>query len=301
MHKNPSYRILFAAALLLCACTANEREHYEPDVRLSFDPVLLPAAKSGIAEEFSTSSDIFVDAWEYPANSGLKAAELFLSAETVRFNGEEWLASREILWPTMSHRLAVLASSPAAKAVSANLEEGIHFQGVDVEASQADLLYTELLSGLSKLNGGVVNLPFHHAMCYVDFAMRTNAREGEKVEVTSLSMVSLSTVGDFYSLKDPQWTATGSNHEVQFFSGNQLVGATNTPVGEGMWMIPQLVDSEVKVSLEYTNANDFSLHEWLLSAKFQKRLLPGRHYTITLSFFPDEEELRLDETYLQSL
>lgn len=302
MIKNPSYCLLIAAALL-CACTRTERDSYEPDVRLSFDPILMPATRSNTADAFPVDAQITVDAWDYPIDKGLEAGKIFLPAAKVSYNGEEWLpGGDEVMWPASNRNLAVLASCPNGKALSSDLENGVHFRVDDILSDQTDLLYTGLLDGLNKKYGGVVDLPFNHALCYVDFAMRTNAREGETVEVTDVSLVSLATAGDFNSLKEPQWTISGGTKEVAFFSGSVMVGATNTAVGTGMWVIPQFVESEVKVSLEYTmNSGTFHLHEGLMSAKFRKRFLPGRHYTITLSFFPDGEKLILDESYFQSL
>jgi len=302
MTNKASYYIAIIAAALLAGCTLNDPDEWEQDVLLTFDPVLLVASKADAPTgEYPTDQPFGVDAWDYPVK-GSGSSHLFLSAAKVSFDGSVWAPAGGVLWPSKKRQVSFLAHSPFGKAASVSLDGGgVVFSGVDVLADQTDLLYSDLLEGLSKTGGGVVNVPFRHALCYVDFAMRTNALAGDKVEVKSVSLMELSTTGSFNSLPQPIWKDLGTAHEVQYFAGSKEIGGSAQVLGPGMWTIPQAVETYVHVTLVHTLGNGIVQAYTMDSEKLSKHMEPGRHYTITVTYLPEEGKVRLDETLYQGL
>lgn len=287
----------------LSACSRVENTGTEEAVQLRFDPVILPATKADVPGEYPADVPFGVQAWDYSLGKDSAAGEVFLDNARVTQIGGEWVPGEGLLWPGVGRQLAVLAYSPYGKAAQpVSLQEGIRFEAVDTEKDQTDLLFTELRQDLHRHDGGVVNLPFRHALCYVDFAIRTNALSTERVEVRSLSLVSVATQGSFRSLPEPEWTLSGAPHSVTFFQGLKYIGATNTLLpGSGAWVLPQTLKSAVRVELDYTAPNGDIIPFALESEPMVKTLEPGRQYTIVLSYLSGEEVLEVDSTQRQSL
>ena len=309
MNPCSAYRLRLTAPILAaclgiaCACSRVENTGQEEAVQLRFDPVLLAASKADVPGEYPADVPFGAQVWDYAVGMDVTAGSVFLdNGEVERINGE-WMPGNGLLWPGTDKLLAVLAYSPYGKASQpVSLQEGIRFEAVDTEKDQTDLLYTDLREDLHRHDGGVVNLPFRHALCYVDFAIRTNALSTERVEIRSLSLTAITTEGSFRSLPEPEWTLTGSRHAVTFFTGLKYIGPTNTPLpGSGAWVLPQIVNSSVRVELDYTAPNGDIVPFTLETEPFQKVLEPGRQYTIVLSYLSGEEVLEVDETHRQSL
>lgn len=288
----------------LQACSRIENYGVEETVQLRFDPVILTATKADTHTEYPADVPFGVQMWDYALEQDPAEGIVFLDNARVTQTDGEWVPGDGVLWPGIDRNLAVLAYSPYGKASKAiTREEGVCFDAVDTEKDQTDLLYTELRHGLHRNNdGGVVNLPFRHALCYVDFAVRTNARDEEHVEVRSLSLLTLATEGSFQSLPMPEWTLTGVPHKVTFYSGLKLIGASNTLLpGSGAWVLPQAVRSIVHADLDYTAPNGDILPYSIESEPLVKILEPGRHYTIVLSYISGDEILEVVEVNRQSL
>lgn len=301
MTGNSAYRLgMMLLSLLLLACVHQETDHGEVDVELVFEPVVSALTKADAPVGAYPEGESFgVDLWSYPA--GTEQWTSFLSDEKISFDGEKWRPQEPLRWPSVTHRLAVQAWAPYGHSVVRSISEGIGFDGVDLEREQTDLLYTEQFRDLSKAPGAVVSLPFRHALCYVDFAMRTNAMESETITIRRVSMAAIYTRGDFRSLPEPHWTALGERHEVEFFSGEVSLSAVNQPLGGGRWTLPQVVGSLIRVELDYTDSNGITLHETVETNLMDKLLEPGRQYTLTLSYLPREGQLLLDDSFLKEL
>jgi hypothetical protein len=301
--KVKRFSLILLLVMALPACSRIENMGVEETVQLRFDPVILAASKADVPGEYPADVPFGVQVWDYDLAKEPTSGTVLLDNAQVTFTGGEWVPGNGVLWPGMDRNLAVLAYSPYGRAASVNLQEGIRFEAVNTDTDQTDLLYTDLRQGLHRNNdGGVVNLPFRHALCYVDFAIRTNALESERVEVRSLSLLSLYTEGDFQSLPEPGWSLTGTPHKVTFYKGLKLVRATNTLLPDsGAWVLPQAVKSIVHADLDYTAPNGDILPYSIESEPLVKILEPGRHYTIILSYLSGNEVLEVDEIHRQGL
>ena len=289
------------AALLLpllpCACTRIISTGEKPEVWLRFDPVLISATKAEEAPgEYPAGTPFGVSVWEYAAGGEATGGSVLLADTRITCREGEWTPEPGVLWPGEEQELAVLAYAPFGRAAAIDQQEGIQFQGVDMEKEQTELLYTDFREGLTRDHGGVVNLPFRHALAYVDFSLRTNAMASQKVEVRGIRLLSLYTKGSFHSLPQPEWTLSDAAHSVSFFTGKQEVIAENKVVsGSGAWVLPQIIQSTVEVSLDFT-AGGITSNLTLTSEPLVKRFEDGRHYTIVLSYLPEVNKLELDET-----
>ena len=293
--------ILACVIYALCACSRVESTGVEDTVQLRFDPVLLAVSKADIPGEYPADVPFGAQVWDYRIGKDASSGDVFLDDARITQNNGEWGPVPGILWPGVERELAVLAYSPFGKAAAVNMTEGVQFESVNTSVDQTDLLYTELRQGLHRNDGGVINLPFRHALCHVDFAMRTNASSDERVEIRSLSLSAIATEGSFHSLPEPVWTLTGSAPPVAFFTGLKLIRATNTELpGSGAWVIPQTVSAIVRAELDYTDPSGHIYTFTLESEPFVKIFEPGRQYTLILSFLPETETLELDDTHRQN-
>lgn len=301
MTRKFSYGLLLTAALLLSvvSCTENYRMGYEEDVPLTFDPALNELCRAAQPSgEYPDGQDFGVSVWDYNAGSAQSQWMAFLPDAKVSLNDGKWTPEGDLLWPSKSRLIAVLAHSPYGKASSISIANGIEFKGVDVSTDQTDLLYTELVRDQAKTSGAVC-LPFRHALCYLDFAMRTNLSQSKSVEVRRLALKTIYTAGDFRSLPEPEWTAKGSAHEVEYFRGSAFLGLSNKTLEPGLWTIPQNLQSVVCVDLAYTDSNGILQYLSLESEPLTKMLEPGRHYTVSLSFNTEDLTLILNESFNQ--
>ena len=262
--------VLGAAALLVCEC-AVDRTDYDPDMTLTFDPSLV-------------SSSFGVDVWEYPEGGDAAEGADFLRGAHIVKDGDVWAPETAVLWPSRDKRLCLLAHAPFGAASSVTLERGIEFKEVNVEDVTEELLFSDFLENVSKDNGGVIPVSFHQALCHVDFKMRTDAFPEEKVEVKSLSILSLCTSGDFRSLPSPEWTVTGTPCEKQLFNGDFLAKGEPTVICEGLRVIPQRIETAFSAEIDYTDTNGIPSHWSVTSNTLTKTLLPERHFTVTLTF-----------------
>ena len=292
--------LLLAAALgCLCSCTRAQRDTYDPEVELRFDPVLLVATRSD--GRFPEDRDFGVRLWDYSPGDETPSWNGFLPLTKISFDGTKWSPASSMLWPASSRRIAVQAHFPYGRADAMDLENGICFRDVDVERDQTDLLYSDLLRNLSKDDGGVIHIPFRHALCFVDITLRTNAQAAEKVVVKNVSLLNVGTKGNFRSLPEPGWTLSGERHGIELFHGNETLGPLHRTIVSGIPMIPQVLDAPLHVTIEFTGTEGFTRTISVDSPPLNKRLECGRHYTLSLSYFPYEEELVPDNAYHQGL
>ena len=281
-------------SLAIAGCTLRIPDNNVPDVPLTFDPIMYAPVKA-TSGEYPVDKDFCATVWSYPAADGIQAAKSYLSAARVsRMNGS-WAPVPAALWPGKGNRILVLAASPYGAETDVNLESGVIFSGIDT-ADQTDLLYTDRISGLTHDDSnGVVNLPFRHALCLLDFEMRCNGATDQQATLLSVSIDQLYTRGAFTSLPEPTWTTEGEAQEAVFFVGEQNISYNNQPVGNSRWTIPQLLSSQVSITICYHETPDTEETALTLkSAPFNLLLEPGRHYTLTLSCLLDTKALKID-------
>ena len=275
--------LITALVLALTACSLNKRTPDDPDVPLRFDPVLQLPAKAAAGGEFPRDVDFGVCV--------LSGSIPWLTDTRVSWSGSDWAPVPDALWPPKGKAVSAIAYAPYGAASAAGVGIGIEFTGVDLRSSQEDLLYTEPVTGQDKFHGGIIDLPFRHALCQLDFAVRTNAGPDNEVRLNSIALKSLAMTGDFHSLPEPEWLPSDVFSRLVFFEGSAPVGATNSLIGNTLWVIPQLLDTSVEVGLLY-GREGMPLN--LESEAFTRRLECGRHYTVSLSFLPESMTIEVD-------
>lgn len=291
-------RLCISGLVLLSACTVKVPVDNSPELTLQFDPVMYVASKAETAPgQYPDGQPFGVSAWVYEPGAAWDGTEAtpFLTDARISEQGRVWEPIPGVLWPDKRHRLAFQAYAPYGAAGGIDVRTGVTFPGVDVTRNQTDLLYTAPVTGLSGESvGGVVNLPFRHALCLVDFQLRCNAAEGERAVVSGVSLDGIGCTGSFRSLPQAEWALEGDARELVFFEGSQDLGHTNHPVGEQRWVIPQFARACVAVQLVY---HDFWGNETamdLRSAPLDIPLESGRHYTFSLACALDAGTLKVD-------
>lgn len=300
MHRKTRHIGLLIAGLLslaATACTLRIPDGNAPDVPLVFDPVMyIPAKATALNGEYPADVDFSVSVWDYAQGESISAAKPLLSRAQIRRSAAGiWAPEPAVLWPAKDRRILALAASPHGSEASISTTDGIYFSGVDTAVDQTDLLYTAPQAGLSRTSGGVVNLPFRHALCLVDFSLRCNAGTGETATLLSVTLDPVICRGDFHSLPEPEWTTAGTPVEITFFQGEQEISHNNAPAGDSRWTIPQrLTTARITVKIRHKDADEKVTERTLTSSDIRFLLERGRHYTFTLSCQLDTETLKID-------
>lgn len=286
-----------AAALLAVGCV-NESDSYDPVVELGFIPAVYGSVRA--AGGCSEMEAFRVSAWSLPAGTRWSTArgraEEFLDGELVAERDGAWRTAEPLNWPGCTQRLSFIGFAPADAAAHCDRNDGVVFSGVDTSAGQARLLYTDPLPDVSKFaNGGIVPVPFRHALCEVAFRVhRVNAGGGEII-LRRIVVESLYGRGDFASLRSPQWRFEGEPAPQPFFEGEFAVAASIRDAGAARLVIPQRLACAVTVEFDYVNPFGGILAQRLSTKPLESLFEAGRRYVCTLTLAPDEVKF-LQET-----
>ncbi len=173
--------------------------------------------------------------------------------------------------------------------------EGGTFTDVDTSLTQTDLLYTDVVADRAKTeSGGVVAMPFRHALCKVDFRIKNLVTTAEKVVVRSITLDAAATRGSFRSLPVPTWQLDASRVPVRFFEGEADTDHTPREAGCPVLMLPQELAAPVTVEYDYTTAQGAVLHQRLSTKELTTCLEAGRHYSYTPSVGIDEVKFLIE-------
>lgn len=287
-----------AALLLSAGCTLDRTNDYDPEVELSFHPEMYLAAKSDINEEYPDTQPFAVCAWTLSRNSAWSEnsseAVMYLDNETAHPGDNGYRLSEPTLWPSKKERLNVIAYTPVEAFTSCTKENGAECT-YDILESQTDLLYTDPQADLDKMEcGGLVQLPFRHALCKVAFEVKNRVAKNEEIIVKSIRIDGVKHRGGFASLPQPTWTTEDDTTPLLFFEGEQETENTPAEIGRSWYIIPQDLSTKVTVEYEYRTAADTGFTLTLKTCDLQTKLEPGRQYTYTLSVGIDDVKFLLE-------
>ncbi len=302
------YCVMTAAGVLLslAGCVSDRAEDYDPAVELAFRPQLYVPMRAEVQEGqegqqggYPEEQPFGVSAWLLPADESFAdhAAEAreFLTRCEVAYDGGEWLYTPPKEWSPKSTRLSFIGYAPYGAAAGCDAQKGVTFADVDTSLAQTDLLYTDVVADRSKTqSGGVVAMPFRHALCKVGFRIKNLVAPAEKVVVRSITLDAAAVRGSFRSLPSPAWQLGEGRAPIRFFEGEAVTGHTPREVGRSVLMLPQDLASAVTVEYDYTNAQGVVLHRRLSTKVVTTRLEAGRHYVYTLSVGIDEVKFLLE-------
>ena len=262
--------MLFAAALSLYGCI-DRRDLYDPDLEMTFDPC-------------RNLASFGVRVWTYPDGSGPEEGTLLLEDARIVQDGGKWCPETPLLWPSKDRKVCAIGYAPYGMASAISQERGVEFEGIDAEAIQDDLLYSDPVPDASKGRGGVIPLTFYPALCRVDFRMRTDAFPVEKVEVKALRALTLVTRGDFQSLPSPGWTLSGTPGAVTLAEGSFLLEGEPAVISGQHPLIPQRISTAFEADIDYTDTNGLTSHWTVSTDPVEKNFIPGRSYFVDLMF-----------------
>ena len=188
------------------------------------------------------------------------------------------------------HPLAKLKNNPWFKAgVKVAIAIGDESTNVDVLEDQTDLLYTEPLADMDKTDcGGVVTVPFRHALCSMNFRVKNRVADNEKIIIKKIILDAARHCGDFRSMPDPRWTLDARTARFVFFEGDYQTGHQPSEIGDNILMIPQALETPVTVVYEFVTHAGTSITQELKTTLLQKELLPGKNYTFTITVGIDD-------------
>lgn len=284
--------------LLAAGCTLDQANNYDPDMELVFHPAMHLATKAEINEEYPIGQTFTASAWTLDKGhfwaEESSQSEVYLNNASVYFTENGFKLGKDTLWPATDKSLTVVACTPTDAFVSISADKGAECS-YDMLLSQADILYTDPQADLNKIDcGGVIALPFRHALCQVDFMVKNRVAKDEEILIKSIKIDGVKHRGTFASLPEPTWTIGPDEVSLLFFEGD--METTNTPedIGDSWLIIPQELTTNVTVEYEYRTSADTGFTLTLKTCDLQTKLEPGRHYTYTLSVGIDDVKFLLE-------
>lgn len=292
--------------MLMCSCVKDKEDVVDYDVVLQFNPAIYSQSKATLGGSYPDGVPFGVAAVSYDASlswdSNGGRGETFLSDEKVVLEGDHWLPESRCNWPHVLKNLAVVAYSPYGAAARCSVTDGVLFSDVNTLENPVDLLYTEPIADLHKgVYGGVVALPFKHALSSINVKVKNLVDTLDRVVIKGIRIGGVKYKGSFSSLPYPAWEIEEDATSLVFYSGSH--DSTQAPVslGESFLIIPQRLDTVFEVDFRYYTSAGTYLDMSLSTRKVETMLQPGRSYTYTLSVGIDEVKFMLEviDSHLQ--
>lgn len=304
-------KYLYILACIVCAgCTQDEILDLDQEFRLMFQPGMYMHVSSTGVEDFSIDQTLGVCAWQLPEAKDtvkdLTGATLYLDIAEAH---SEMMVEKPVpqsthdvfwgvgndAWQVDSKPVAFMAYAPYDMPCRCDATDGITCK-VDLQKDQADLLYTDPETFKQQTTlGWMVPLTFKHALAQIQFRVCHRVTLAEKIIVKGISIDSIKHQGDFASLRTPQWVLADSIAPLTYFNDEQTVGQIAKRVGKGQLIIPQKLDSRVKVEYDYVTADGNSVPMvTYLDRKLTTQLKSGNTYIYTLSISRDDVKFQLE-------
>lgn len=280
--------------LMIAACAVDRNDGYDHEVSLAFHPAMHMHVKSDAPESYPQDQTFGVTVWSLPEGedwaAGADDGDIYMESECpAPQEGTLWLPAADMVWPASGNRLTAIGYSPSDAFGGCSASDGVTLAGFDVLQDQTDLLYTDPQADMDKIEcGGVVPMPFRHALAQVSFRVKNRVAADEAIIVRSIRIDDAAHKGNFSSLALPQWTPSGEGTAFAFFEGEHETGPLPEEIGRVWKMIPQTLATNVTVEYEYRTAAGTGFSATLKTCPLQTTLEPGRHYTYTLSVGIDD-------------
>lgn len=286
--------IIILSALAAAGCTVNRQNLFDPEVGMSFQPAMLMHVAEDDAERYPADQSFGVSAWSLPDekqwNGNSSEAVLFIDAlEAKPVDELNWCCDEKLVWPSVIENVTFLSWSPYSEGKGCDNEDGVRFEINDIRTEQTDILYTDPLQDICKIEcGGVVTIPFRHALCQMSICVKNRVFETEKIIVKDVVMDRIAGSGTFCSLKDPQWQTDEENVSVTFLNEPFQTGAHPEPAGRKWLLIPQEINTPLTVEFSFTVETGETITQRLKTIPLKMRLEAGKSYIMTLSIGIDD-------------
>lgn len=286
--------IIILSALAAAGCTMNRQNLYDPEVGMAFQPAMLMHVAEDDAERYPADQSFGVSAWSLPDekqwNGNSSEAVLFIDAlEAKPIDELNWCCDENLVWPSVLENVTFLSWSPYSEGKGCDNEDGVRFEINDILTEQTDILYTDPLQDMCKIEcGGIVTIPFRHALCQMSICVKNRVFETEKIIVKDVVMDRISGSGNFSSLRDPQWQTDEENVSVTFLNEPFQTGAHPEPAGRKWLLIPQEINTPLTVEFSFTVETGETITQRLKTIPLKMRLDAGKSYIMTLSIGIDD-------------
>lgn len=289
------HAFLILITVLVTSCALDRQTDYDIDYALEFQPAMYMHVYAEGTDRYPADLTFGVCAWSLSEKDSWKEdsqeAEVFLPlTEALPLaDGKTWAFDETVMWPSRHERVTFLAYSPYEAEGKCDPNKGICYENVDVATSQTDLLYTDPIEDMSKMEcGGVVSVPFRHALCGINFRIKNRVNEKEKIIIKKIELDQAKHCGDFCSLAEPQWSLRDETMPFVFFEGTYQTGHHPAEIGRSILMLPQKLDTEVTVEYDYVTEAGTFITQKLKTTALQKTLQPGKNYTFTITVGIDD-------------
>lgn len=285
---------LILAAIVLAGCTLDRQNDFDTDLALSFQPAMYMHVSAEDSDRYPAEQSFGVRIWSLPDDclwreDSLDAEDFLPLTEATPKTDKVWAFAEETMWPSKHRLLTFMAYSPFDADGRCDVGKGVSFQGVDVVQDQTDLLYTDSIADVEKLDcGGVVTVPFKHALSCIDFRVKNRVKTSEEIIIRRIEVEGVRFKGDFSSMAKPQWKLLDEESSFVFFEGSYETEHLPSDIGRKWLMMPQTLDTQVIVEYDFVTEAQTSITQTLRTVPLRTTLESGRSYTFTLSVGIDD-------------
>ena len=251
MNKAITHGLIAGLAIVSIGCSDNRHAHEETG-ELRFRALLGLSSRGETGNTCNYPTDLPFGIWalSLPANktwnNHADGAQTFLEDCRVIWNGEAWITDTIHNWPP-DRRVTFFAYSPYRFPAAFSTDRGIEFKNFNTAADSTDLMFTGPIVDLTwKKSGGTVQTPFTRALCMVDFRVQTPVPSDMIIRLKKIALEGVAFSGNFHSLPEATWSATGDSGEAVFFEGNLPLDESEQPAGGTRLMMPQQTRVTVK-------------------------------------------------------
>lgn len=291
--------MVLCSMAVLNSCVKDNEEIVDYDVVLTFNPAIYSNVKGSFNGNYPDNISFGVTAHSHPFSESWEesstSSQEYLGNEKVSKEGERWHPESKCNWPHITKQLSVIGYSPYGEAENCCLEKGIIFNDVNTVEQQTDLLYTDPVTDVHKtIHGGVISLPFKHALCSVGIKVKNLVEESDKIIVTDIKLTNIKYKGDFVSLPNAHWNLEEDVTDLVFYKGEYISGQSPKSLGETFLVIPQELNGVFTVKYRYYTSAGTFIENTLQTRAVSTNLQLGRNYTYTISVGIDEVKFLLE-------
>lgn len=266
-----------AIGTLLSSCVWGGPEDGEENLAISFSESITRALKTS----FEVGDSFAV--WGAMVN-GAESVEIFDGTEVTQVSAGNWTYSPERYWfDGWSYDFCALW--PAS--VSGNTTYNIANKSVEIDDFPTTQGTDLLIAKRTGINYDPVNptvaLQFNHMMSQISI-QGANADDGLEIKITNIRFVGKAQA----SYDGTKWTQNGSTATLaQSSPSTELLQGTYTPLLENILVVPNAIDSDMRIILTYTVNGAMKPNRTIpLSAASLTSLEPGKKYIYKFTLDP---------------
>ncbi len=254
-------KISILAVIVLTSCSVNDVKEWESPYDVVYEAMVGMNTKADDVVKGEYPVDRPFDVWAFSlakpktwADNGDEAVMAMDRMKSKHVSGIRWIPENGQKWGPASETMSFFAASPSGRAEYDN-DWGISFNDYSLDDGVVPM-YVDGATDLDKhVTRGFVTMTFKNALSTVGFSAKASVSGGHKIIVKKIVITNIFTQGDFSSRPYPLWRPKGEPQEIVFFEGSKDLGDNARNLCEGIYMIPQNANVEVKMICDISSGS----------------------------------------------